>query len=124
MGLGPDGRLTFSLDPPTATVRVWDASLCQLQATATANPHTAPLAADLRHDARLSKAFSPDRSRVALAWRDRNMGALQRPRGGGAGAGRGTAGAPPRDGDGPWDAVLVEVLAAETLRAMRTSEEL
>jgi WD40 repeat protein len=72
---GPDGRLLVTLDD-ARTVRVWDISLCRLQATATANPHTAPADTDLRDNQSVTAVFSADRSRLALAWPDHDLAAL------------------------------------------------
>ena len=69
------GRLVFVLDA-ARTIRTWDASLGGLQATATANPQRAP-GAGVRDASQVTAVFSPDRSRLALTWRDRNLGILR-----------------------------------------------
>ena len=68
-----DNRLVWTLAAGVA--RVWDTSLCTLQATASANPRPKPVAPSDSAPRRRA-VFSPDRRRVVLTWREKHFGVL------------------------------------------------
>jgi WD40 repeat protein len=69
----PDNRIVWTLAAGIA--RVWDTSLCSLQATATANPRPKPVAPGDSTPERRA-VFSPDRRRVVLTWREKHFSVL------------------------------------------------